>query len=318
MDQQQEITVSFIVPFYNVEPYFVECLDSLLRQSVSKEIILINDGSTDQSLAIALRYAQQHPEIIVIHTQQNRGQSHARNQGLKLARGQYIHFVDSDDIIAGDDLAGILQVAQQHNVDIVRIGARKFLHENYDMMSNPMPFAGQNHDRSQAYKYHSYDYLCAIAHRDWIPGICWNLMKRSFLERNHLKFIEGVRAEDQLFYIQVLTCQPDIQVLEFINDIYMYRMHNTSTTATANLKYVIDHFTICDYIQQWQQQHLDFPKELQDKITLVRSANYTMAYGLALKLPHHEQQMVDAYFTDEIIELIKSYADYMSSFEQQI
>lgn len=91
--------VTVIVPVYNVEKYLAECLDSICAQTLKNiEIICINDGSTDLSGDILAQYAARDSRIFVLN-QENQGQSAARNNALDLARGKYISFVDSDDVI---------------------------------------------------------------------------------------------------------------------------------------------------------------------------------------------------------------------------
>ena len=95
-------TISIIIPIFNAEPFLAKCLDSLINQPYSAlQIILVNDGSTDNSLAIAQRYAQQDSRITVF-SQTNQGQSAARNLGLQYATGEYISFIDADDYVDAD------------------------------------------------------------------------------------------------------------------------------------------------------------------------------------------------------------------------
>lgn len=96
--------VSIIVPVYNVEKYLKRCLDSLVNQTLKDiEIICVNDGSTDGSLAILDEYVRNDDRIVVIN-QENSGQSVARNRGIDVAKGEYIGFVDSDDWVSEDYL----------------------------------------------------------------------------------------------------------------------------------------------------------------------------------------------------------------------
>ena len=98
--ENHSINVSVIVPVYNVEKYLEQCLDSIVHQTLKEiEIIVVNDGSTDSSPEIIREYELKYPQVKVIH-QKNKGLSGARNSGLKLARGEYIGYVDSDDWIA--------------------------------------------------------------------------------------------------------------------------------------------------------------------------------------------------------------------------
>ena len=96
---RENITFSVIIPIYNVEAFLKECIDSVLQQTYKDyEIILVDDGSTDESGAIADTYARNYPGINVIH-RNNGGLSAARNTGIEAAKGRYIIFVDSDDYI---------------------------------------------------------------------------------------------------------------------------------------------------------------------------------------------------------------------------
>lgn len=110
--------ISVIVPVYNVETYLEECLDSIQNQTYTDlEVILVNDGSTDGSKAICERYCQTDKRFRLIN-QSNQGQSVARNTGVTASRGEFIAFVDSDDMI----LANYLETLMQHmgeDVDIV-------------------------------------------------------------------------------------------------------------------------------------------------------------------------------------------------------
>ena len=123
------IKLSFIVPVYNVAPYLRKCVDSLLAQNYDNyEIILVDDGSTDESGAICDEYATKHQTpnikhhtcpIRVIH-QPNAGLSAARNSGIKTANGDYLMFVDSDDYIEPNVLAGLMKQVERDNLDVLR------------------------------------------------------------------------------------------------------------------------------------------------------------------------------------------------------
>lgn len=95
--------ISFIIPIYNAEPYLVRCVQSVLKQTTAEplQVILVDDGSTDNSLAIAQEAAREEKRIVVLR-QPHAGQSAARNVGLKYAQGEYVAFVDADDTIAPD------------------------------------------------------------------------------------------------------------------------------------------------------------------------------------------------------------------------
>ena len=127
--------VSIIVPVYNVEKYLKRCLDSLVNQTLKDiEIICVNDGSTDGSLAILNEYVRNDDRIVVIN-QENSGQSVARNRGIDVAKGEYLGFVDSDDWVSEDYFERLHNSAIQNNAEIAvggiirlhRFNRRKFL-----------------------------------------------------------------------------------------------------------------------------------------------------------------------------------------------
>lgn len=118
--------ISVIIPIYNVEPYLAECLDSVIHQTYKNlEIILVNDGSTDACPQICEDYAAQDHRIVLIH-KKNGGLSDARNAGLAIATGDYISFVDSDDLLSLDFYQILLQTLIENEADIVECDFVKF------------------------------------------------------------------------------------------------------------------------------------------------------------------------------------------------
>ena len=118
----EKIKVSIIIPIYNTAKYLKACLDSIINQSHQNlEIILVDDGSTDTSGKIADTYAKNDSRIKVIH-QKNAGQSAARNAGLKIASGEYISFIDSDDTVDEDFIKKLLSPYQEKNTAITVCG----------------------------------------------------------------------------------------------------------------------------------------------------------------------------------------------------
>ena len=114
--------ISIIIPVYNVQDYLAMCLDSVCYQSMKDiEIICVNDGSTDNSLAVLHAYKRRDKRIIIID-KENEGSGVARNTGLKIARGEYVYFVDGDDWLEQDVLLKTSKKADETNADIVIFG----------------------------------------------------------------------------------------------------------------------------------------------------------------------------------------------------
>jgi len=118
--------ISVIVPIYNVEKYLSKCIDSILNQTYKNlEIILVDDGSPDNCPAICDEYAEKDSRIIVVH-KENGGLSDARNEGLKIAKGEYFYFVDSDDLLPVKSIETVYSLATDNNAQMVIAGFERF------------------------------------------------------------------------------------------------------------------------------------------------------------------------------------------------
>ncbi|MBQ2188303.1 MAG: glycosyltransferase [Bacteroidales bacterium] len=125
--------LSVIVPMYNSAKWLPKCLDSVLNQDVDKkdlEIVCINDGSPDNSEEIAKQYQSEHPDTIVVLTQENQGPSGARNNGMRHATGKYLYFVDPDDYVEPNVFGGLLQKMEGQQLDMLRFNYN-IVDENY-------------------------------------------------------------------------------------------------------------------------------------------------------------------------------------------
>lgn len=225
--------LSIIVPVYNVEPYIRPCLESILKQELDDtecEIILVNDGTQDDSFGQIQDIIDQHHNIVRID-QDNQGLSGARNTGLLYAKGDYILFVDSDDLLVENSVARLLQIALEASADLVVADFLKLSDEE---------ILAYHHDCSRE---------CGIQEKtgselfmeDLRPdqNYVWRtLYRRAFLEENNLKFIHGICYEDMPFtpecYLKAKKCVRTSCVL------YLYRMGHTSITSTMSPKKAMD------------------------------------------------------------------------------
>ena len=200
--------ISFIVPVYNTEKYLYACLDSLLDQDLSPdeyEIICINDGSTDNSLAVLKKYEVEYKNIFVIN-QRNSGVCQARNAGLLKAKGEYIWFIDSDDVIEKHSLKRLKTVIDSEIYDRIIV-------DNY-FFESPEPKGNMKKNTS------------------WHDSVVWrNIFSRRWLEENDLKFHypELVFGEDALFMYEIKRCFP--KTYEFSEAIYYHRGREGSASS---------------------------------------------------------------------------------------
>ncbi len=194
------LVLSIIVPVFNVERYLEKCLESLLSQDLdldSYEIILIDDGSTDRGGEISDRYATKHRNLIVFH-QENQGLSVARNVGLKMARGNNVMFVDSDDFLQHDILGVLVKEMEELELDVLRFGFRRVREGDVldsAFQKNPIP--------SSVYKVCSgHDFLFDRLGKGCYA--CQFIINRIFLIQNDLYFRPGIIYEDTEWTPRVL------------------------------------------------------------------------------------------------------------------
>lgn len=213
--------LSLIIPVYNAEEYIAECLDSLLAQELSPqdfEIVCVNDGSKDGSLSILQDYAGRYPNIRII-SQENGGVTTARNAGLEAARGEYIWFVDADDLIRENSLPHLKAMIPDGGCDRVVFGAYQFL----DSMTE------DELEQSRCGQ--------LTTNTSWYDAVVWrSLLRKAFLQQHGLyfRYPELTHGEDGLFMYEVTLTDP---VTVYADEVfYFYRVHSGSADTTVSIE----------------------------------------------------------------------------------
>ncbi len=226
--------MSVVVPIYNVKDYLNECLESLVRQTLSgKEIIMVNDGSTDGSDKIAAGYAEKYPDFRLI-SRSNGGLSAARNTGLEAACGEYVCFLDSDDYLADNALELLYSKATDEELDQIRFGADAFIDSDSDfeyssdINTDGYVYRGRYPDVCSGAEF----YRLAIENADYYPCVYLFFIKRSIIEDNDLRFYEGILHEDELFNLQATSFCGRVAVL--YEKLYFRRFRTGSIVTTPN------------------------------------------------------------------------------------
>lgn len=197
--------VSVIVLVYNVENYLDACLDSICSQKLQDiEIICINDGTTDRSLDILKAYAERDPRIQV-YTQENLGPSEARNTGICHASGEYIQFVDSDDMLEPDTLLQAYQKAKKGKLDVFAFDARAVF-ENAEMEAEKGGYKTYyfRPDKYSGITSGAQFFTKQVQDGKFIMSACCQLIYRAFLLDSGLRFIPGILQEDNVFTVELL------------------------------------------------------------------------------------------------------------------
>lgn len=225
MNKSYLYQLSCIVPVYNVEQYISDCIESLLRvSSIRIEIILVDDGSTDSSPSLVDRYAVENPHIKVIH-QANRGLSEARNHGVKVASGEYIAFVDSDDWINPELLVALYRKAIQDKANVI-LGNIQYVTPGEPEYSPFLPLP-----ESVAGKIMSGEdcFVEFIRSGKFVPMATSYLYQREWLIQNKLSF-ESVVHEDELWSVQALCLAERVVCTDW--PFYYYRQRLGSIMNT--------------------------------------------------------------------------------------
>lgn len=215
--------VSVIIPVYNGEKTIERCIKSVKKQTLFEiEIIVIDDGSTDSTLDILYQI----PNITVIH-QQNLGQGEARNAGMRASSGEYIAFVDADDIIKEDMLFAMYEKAVETNADIVQCNLTD-IYPNGKTNVQLKRRKGLVKVRDSA-KYTA-KYLAPCIHSF---EVCNKLFKREFIAENNLKFADTKKyfSEDILFNMEAVK---HLKRIYFIDEPYYYYIQNPNGHLNSN------------------------------------------------------------------------------------
>jgi CDP-glycerol glycerophosphotransferase len=230
--------VSVVVPVHDVEPYVVECLDSLLEQRHRRlEIIVVDDGSNDRSGDLAESVAARDERILVVHTS-NQGLGAARNQGVRHATGDLLGFVDSDDVVPRDGYAGLVQRILRSRADLVT-GDMARLEGG---AVTPVPWLSRLHPGDRT--------LSIDDSPDLLGDVfaCNKLFRRDFWEQQGLSWPEGVRYEDQPTTTEAFLRASRIAVTSQV--VYHWRIRSEGTSITQQRA------TVPDLADRWTTKRM--------------------------------------------------------------
>lgn len=239
------IKLSVIVPVYNVESYIRSCMESIFRQGLDEddfEVILVNDGTLDNSFGVIDDIILQHGNILRVD-QSNQGLSAARNTGMKYAKGNYVLFVDSDDLLVDGSVAPLLQIAFDNAADLVVA--------DFIRLSDDDILKYQHHIKKPVHYEIKTGSQLFMENLNPSEYYVWRtIYRREFLEIHHLEFIPGICYEDIPFtpecYLRAkITIRASLML-------YIYRMGHTSITSTMTPKKALDLNKIIEQIWRFR------------------------------------------------------------------
>lgn len=244
--------VSIIVPIYNVEKYLNRCIESLLNQTLENiQIILVNDGSTDNSGKIAKEYAKKNPDKIIYLEKENGGLSDARNYGIPYATGKYIAFLDSDDYIEKNAYKEMYNKACEDNYDYVECN-----------------FIWEYPNKKKIDKILNYNNKKEMLTN--VRVVAWNkLIKREIVEKNKLEFPKGLRYEDVEFTYKLI---PYLNTMAYIDKEFVHYIQRNNSIANVQNEKTAEIFKIIDnVIQYYKENNLfeEYKEELEYAFTRI-------------------------------------------------
>lgn len=236
--------VSIVVPVYNTEKYLRKCLNSLVGQTLEDiEIIVVNDGSPDNSQAIIDEYMKNHPSVVKGISQKNAGLSAARNAGLKKATGEYVSFVDSDDYVDIDMTETLYNYASQNGLDILGFGYKELQQDR--TLRSVSTFSDEPVQKQLMIKQ---------------TMACNKLFRREFLEENQLQFVSGIYYEDLEFVPRAVALTEKVAWLDVYPYNYIIRGSSIMHQKKFNPKFH-DIFLVLDTLEKSIGK--EFPEELE-------------------------------------------------------
>ena len=239
--------LTIIMAVYNAQSFLATAIDSVLAQSMSDfELILVNDGSSDKSGIICKEYEQRDNRIVYIE-KENEGVAIARNCALNVAKGKYVMFVDSDDILYPGTLTAICSAMEENKCDILRFEFNtideygKILYPNYE---------GKRRKKYDKQIFTPSDYILKILCNEFY--LCMNVFRKGILDKHKLRFVEGCSyMEDCEFIIRFLIVSSVCGYSSFVG--YGYRKYSTSATASLTEKKYNDIlFVFNNIVQTWE------------------------------------------------------------------
>lgn len=230
----QNPEVSVIIPVYNTEKYLALCLNSIINQTLkSIEIIIINDGSTDNSLKILKDFSQKDSRITLV-SQKNCGLSASRNTGVKLSHGEFIHFMDSDDYLDINALKLMHQKCRENNLNMIFCNGNVFS----DTKSLKLIFSSFLLSNYYKRKY-NYPAVCGgaelftmmVLNNEYRTQVCLQMINKTFFINNNLWFTEGILHEDNPY---TFSCMLTAAKVGYIKAILLFHRLRPDSITTQN------------------------------------------------------------------------------------
>ena len=245
--------VSIIVPCYNAEKYVEACIKSVLSQTYENwECILINDGSKDHTLDLIKNFENKDSRIHVF-TQENLGLSATRNKGIDCANGEFIFFLDSDDILSDDAINTLVFASQNNDVITCIVVTSTFSDNEITKVSQLLhPKEGEI-----TFENNNFEVLIRTMETGLMPVAQNRLYRKDFIDKNEIRFKSGILHEDELWFFETMLFARNVKFIN--NETYFYRIDNQdSITKNVSDRNLESYIQVMEEIVKKYSQHERF------------------------------------------------------------
>ncbi len=249
--------ISFIIPMFNCEKYVTECIESILSVNYqSIEIIVINDGSTDKSLEIVTKEYKNNQKVKIV-SKKNEGLSKTRNFGINKSRGDYIFFVDSDDLLVPKAVENIISICSSNRYDVIVGNFNYYI--NGKLLDSPFNLSNRTDD--------SLNYLLEI--KNLTAEAVKFIVRRDFLLENNIVFFPKLLHEDELYMVELLMPVESSRICTINEVFYLYRENDVGITKNKTIKNYLDMLQISEKLYKYSND----VDELNLKRFIIKRAN---------------------------------------------
>lgn len=279
--------LSVIVPIYNAREFLSRCLESLLLQGMKDyEIVCVDDGSTDGSAEVLRRYEKSYPTVIKVLEQENQGSSVARNEGMRIAKGDVIAFCDADDFLIPGAYRYLLENFWTEDIDLLRF-------DSLTLDKNMMKKRVERDDVSGRVVFEGDARVFFVENNVRICFVWQNLYRKSFLAEHGIEFRKLKQCEDTAFNLDVYMCAPKMKYVD--SNVYRYTTSAGQITRRREPFYLRDvvesYLTLFETMRNYALQYPNMEyalnryveKEMMPCFSRVLSANYSESEWSALK-----------------------------------
>ena len=299
MELKFDLMLSIIIPMYNAEKYIEECLDSILNSNLPKklyELVIVNDGSKDKSPEIAQNYAAKYSNVTYL-TQENQGQSTARNYGIKTCKGEYVWCVDADDKVISEQLPKIIEALDEYkNLDILAVQLQNVTEGGqYLDVECSQPTLEHNKVLSG---------VEAILSGYNPSSICALITKKQLFIDNNIFFVKGITHQDVELTYRLMPCATNVVFSDITPYLYIYHPNSTSKSMVPEkkIKYIKDDIYI---IKSFRRLALSFKDINHQLYSVIFNRSQNVLFGLVYSLYKNKKEWGKLGINSVIIEELK-------------